>query len=86
MTVTIFLLVIDMKLGSLQTQSQVVKFLGTQGSARQSISDSQVRGLQLERLRAGLGKWRIRALSTDGRERICMTLVMRLVSACPMRV
>jgi len=74
MTVTIFLLVIDMKLGSLQTQSQVVKFLGTQGSARQSISDSQVRGLQLERLRAGFGKWRIRALSTDGRERICMTL------------
>ena len=44
------------------------------GGKRQSISDAQVRGLQLERLRLGVGKWRIRAASADGRERLCMTL------------
>ena len=63
-----------MKLGTLKTQSQALKFLNMDGGKRQNLSDSQVRGLQLERLRLGVGKWRIRATSADGRERICMTL------------
>jgi integrase len=63
-----------MKLGTLITQAQATKFLIMDEGKRQNISDSQVRGLQLERLRLGFGKWRIRATSSDGRERICMTL------------
>jgi len=63
-----------MKLGTLKTQAQALKFLNMDGGKRQNLSDSQVRGLQLERLRVGVGKWRIRATSADGRERICMTL------------
>ena len=63
-----------MKLGTLKTQAQALKFLNMDGDKRQNLSDSQVRGLQLERLRLGVGKWRIRATSADGRERICMTL------------
>lgn len=63
-----------MKLGILKNQSQAIKFLSMDGGKRQSISDAQVRGLQLERLRLGVGKWRIRAASADGRERLCMTL------------
>ena len=63
-----------MKLGSLKTQSQALKFLSKDGGKRQNLSDSQVRGLQLERLRLGVGKWRIRTSSADGRERMCMTL------------
>ena len=63
-----------MKLGTLKTQAQALKFLNMDGGKRQNLSDSQVRGLQLERLRLGVGKWRIRATSADGRERICMTL------------
>jgi len=63
-----------MKLGTLKTQAQAVKFLNIDGGKRQNLSDSQVRGLQLERLRLGVGKWRYRATSADGRERICMTI------------
>ena len=63
-----------MKQGSLKTQSQALKFLNMDAGKRQNLSDSQVRGLQLERLRVGVGKWRIRTSSADGRDRICMTL------------
>ena len=52
-----------MKLGTLKTQAQTLKFLNMDGGKRQNLSDSQVRGLQLERLRLGVGKWRIRATS-----------------------
>lgn len=63
-----------MKLGSLNSQLQALQFLETDDGKRQNLSDLQVRGLQLERLRLGVGKWRLRAASADGRERICMTL------------
>ena len=63
-----------MKLGSLNSQLQALQFLERDGGKRQNLSDLQVRGLQLERLRLGVGKWRLRAASADGRERICMTL------------
>lgn len=56
-----------MKQGSLKTQSQALKFLNMDAGKRQNLSDSQVRGLQLERLRVGVGKWRIRTSSADGR-------------------
>ena len=62
-----------MKLGSLKTHSEALKFLAANGGKRQSVGDSQVRGLQLERMRLGLGKWRIRVASADGRERMPRT-------------
>jgi len=38
------------------------------------MSDAKVKGLQLERLRTGVGKWRLRCEDEDGRGRSCITL------------
>ncbi len=38
------------------------------------MSDTKVKGLQLERLRTGVGKWRLRSEDEDGRGRSCITL------------
>ena len=38
------------------------------------MSDAKVKGLQLERLRTGVGKWRFRSEDEDGRGRSCITL------------
>lgn len=62
-----------MKLGSLFNQKQVDQFL-REDSSRRVLTDSQVKGLQLERLSRNRGVWRIRYLSPRGRKRACMTL------------
>jgi len=63
-----------MKLGSLITSAQIAPFLNQGSHERASMSDARVRGLQLERLRPGVGKWRLRCLGVDGRGRSCITL------------
>ena len=65
--------VIKLKIGALKTQSQANSFLARREGARQSISDGQVRGLQLERLPDGRGKWRLRYRNAKGRRR-CFTI------------
>ncbi len=62
-----------MKLGSLHTQKQVDRFLG-EASSRRVCTDSQVKGLQLERLDLNRGVWRFRYLNVPGRKRECLTL------------
>lgn len=61
-----------MKTGTLVTQAQTDKFLRQDG--RGAISDQQVRWLQLERLSAGVAKWRFRYAHPNGRGRQCLTL------------
>jgi len=63
-----------MKTGSLNSVTQTVQFLNQNSDRRCSISDSKVKGLQLERLRKGVGKWRLRVEDEDGRGRSCITL------------
>ena len=63
-----------MKSGSLNSVTQVVQFLNQASDRRCSISDVKVKGLQLERLRAGVGRWRLRCANVDGRGRSCITL------------
>jgi len=70
---TINLSVITLKIGTLKTQSQTNAFLSQREGVRQSISDGQIRGLQLERLQPGKGKWRLRYRNAKGR-RACFTI------------
>lgn len=63
-----------MKTGSLHTQAQVNRFLATRVSHRQALSDSRIRGLQLEVLPTGSAKWRLRYGTHHGRKRTCITL------------
>ena len=63
-----------MRRGSLNTQQDADKFCGSLDSERMAISDSRIRGLQLERMSSGRAKWRLRYLSQEGRRRVCMTL------------
>jgi integrase len=63
-----------MKSGSLTSTAQAVLFLSQISERRCSISDAKVKGLQLERLRTGVGKWRLRCEDEDGRGRSCITL------------
>ncbi len=63
-----------MKSGSLNSTAQVHQFLSQISDRRCSISDSKVKGLQLERLRTGVGRWRFRCEDEDGRGRNCITL------------
>ncbi len=62
-----------MKHGTLQSQSDVNTFLTT-GAKRQSRSDLQVHGLQLERLGKRRGRWRLRYTPKDRAGRRSMTL------------
>jgi len=63
-----------MKIGSLNSLAQTEQFLNQRSERRCSISDAKVKGLQLERLRKGVGKWRLRIEGEDGRGRSCITL------------
>ena len=63
-----------MKRGTLQTQAQALKFLNADGGVRKPITDTQIRGLELERLGVGRGKWRLRYLIPNRRRRGCLTL------------
>lgn len=63
-----------MKSGSLNSTAQAVQFLNQVSERRCSISDAKLKGLQLERLRMGVGKWRLRCEDEDGRGRSCLTL------------
>lgn len=63
-----------MKSGSLTSTAQAIQFLSQISERRCSISDAKVKGLQLERLRMGVGKWRLRSEDEDGRGRSCITL------------
>ena len=63
-----------MKLGPLNSTAQAVQFLNQVSERRCSISDAKVKGLQLERLRTGVGRWRFRSEDDDGRGRSCITL------------
>lgn len=63
-----------MKSGSLNSTAQAVQFLNQVSERRCSISDAKVKGLQLERLHTGVGKWRLRSEDEDGRGRSCITL------------
>lgn len=63
-----------MKSGSLNSTAQAVQFLNQVSERRSSMSDAKVKGLQLERLRTGVGKWRFRSEDEDGRGRSCITL------------
>ena len=63
-----------MKLGILRNQLQVDKFCSPWSKGRQAISDSRVRGLQLERMASGQAKWRLRYTAKDGRSRFCITI------------
>lgn len=62
-----------MKLGTLKTQAQATTFLTQKVGGRQSLSDAQIKGLQLERLAVGHGKWRLRYKTPNGR-RACLTI------------
>lgn len=62
-----------MKVGSLQTQAQAVKFLNAENGVRKVICDSLCKGLQLERLGLGRGRWRLRNVNNRAR-RQCHTL------------
>jgi integrase len=62
-----------MKVGSLQTQAQAVKFLNAENGVRKVICDSLCKGLQLERLGLGRGRWRLRYVNNRAR-RQCHTL------------
>lgn len=62
-----------MKSGTLQSQTQALKFLNACGGVRQVISDVQCKGLQLERLSLARGRWRLRYVNLRGR-RQCLTL------------
>ena len=62
-----------MKTGSLQTQAQAVKFLNAENGVRKVICDSLCKGLQLERLGLGRGRWRLRYINNRAR-RQCHTL------------
>lgn len=63
-----------MKSGTLQTQAQALKFLNAGGGVRQTISDAQCKGLQLERLGHGRGCWRLRYINPIRGRRACLTL------------
>jgi integrase len=63
-----------MKSGSLNSTAQAIQFLNQVSERRCSMSDTKVKGLQLERLRTGVGKWRLRSEDEDGRGRSCITL------------
>jgi len=63
-----------MRIGSLHTQQDADKFCGIASTERMAISDSRVRGLQLERMLSGRAKWRLRFSNPGGRKRLCMTL------------
>lgn len=63
-----------MKLGTLQTQAQALKFLNANGGVRQVISDAQSKGLQLERLSLGRGRWRVRYVNPNRGRRQCLTI------------
>jgi integrase len=63
-----------MKSGTLQTQAQAFKFLNADGGVRQVVSDIQCKGLQLERLGVGRGKWRLRYINPTRGNRQCFTL------------
>jgi integrase len=62
-----------MKTGTLIRQPQVETFLN-EGDSRQSITDSKMTGLCLDRLSKGVGRWRYRTQAVDGRKRICLTV------------
>ncbi len=62
-----------MKIGTLQNQTQAIKFLNTENGVRKALSDSLCKGLQLERLALGRGRWRVRYINNRGR-RQCHTL------------
>lgn len=61
-----------MRTGQLLTQPIVDAFLNQPG--RGGISDSYSQGLQLERLKDGIGRWRFRYAASNGRVRRCFTL------------
>jgi integrase len=63
-----------MKSGSLNSTAQAIQFLNQVSERRCSVSDAKVKGLQLERLRMGVGKWRLRSEDEGGRGRSCITL------------
>ena len=63
-----------MKSGSLNSTAQAIQFLNQVSERRCAMSDAKVKGLQLERLRTGVGKWRLRSEDEDGRGRSCITL------------
>lgn len=63
-----------MKSGLLNSTTQAIQFLNQVSERRCSMSDAKVKGLQLERLRTGVGKWRFRSEDEDGRGRSCITL------------
>ena len=63
-----------MKSGTLQTQAQALKFLNADGGVRQVICDGQCKGLQLERLSLGRGRWRLRYVNPNRGRRQCLTL------------
>lgn len=63
-----------MKSGSLTSMAQAIKFLNQASDKRLYISDAKVKGLQLERLQQGVGRWRLRCKNEDGRGRSCLTL------------
>ena len=63
-----------MKSGTLLTQSQALKFLSADGGVRQVICDGQCKGLQLERLSLGRGRWRLRYVNPNRGRRQCLTL------------
>ena len=63
-----------MKSGTLQTQAQAIKFLNADGGVRKSICDAQNKGLQLERLSLGKGRWRLRYVNPNRGRRQCLTL------------
>lgn len=63
-----------MKSGTLLTQAQAIKFLNADGGIRQVICDAQCKGLQLERLSLGRGRWRLRYVNPTRGRRQCLTL------------
>ena len=63
-----------MRIGSLHSQQDADKFCNIVSTERMAISDSRVRGLQLERMLSGRAKWRLRFSPPGGRKRVCMTL------------
>lgn len=63
-----------MKPGTLLTQAQAIKFLSADGGLRQVICDAQCKGLQLERLSLGRGRWRLRYVNPIRGRRQCLTL------------
>lgn len=63
-----------MRRGTLQSTDQFTALIYNTSKRRISISDMEIRGLQLEKYPSGAASWRLRLISPADKRRICITL------------